>query len=52
VTRLLEVILGGHRFDVLSFPGTTDRIGVTCTILGFELAGGDAAPLRVLIFSV
>lgn len=31
----------GHQFDVLSFAGTADRIGVCYTVLGFELATGD-----------
>jgi Domain of unknown function (DUF5753) len=31
----------GHQFDVLSFAGTTDRIGVTYSVLGAELASGD-----------
>jgi Domain of unknown function (DUF5753)/Helix-turn-helix domain len=30
-----------HQFDVLSFAGTTDRIGVTYSVLGTELASGD-----------
>ena len=30
-----------HQFDVLSFAGTTDRIGVTYTVLGAELAIAD-----------
>jgi hypothetical protein len=31
----------GHQFDVLSFAGTTDRIGVTYTVLGVQLASGE-----------
>jgi transcriptional regulator with XRE-family HTH domain len=31
----------GHNFDVLSFAGTTDRIGVSYSVLGTELATGD-----------
>jgi hypothetical protein len=31
----------GHNFDVLSFAGTTDRIGVSYTILGAQLVSGD-----------
>ena len=31
----------GHNFDVLSFAGTTDRIGVSYSFLGAELASGD-----------
>jgi hypothetical protein len=31
----------GHIFDVLSFAGTTDRIGVSYTFLGAQLASGD-----------
>ena len=31
----------GHQFDILSFAGTTDRIGVTYTVLGAELAASD-----------
>jgi hypothetical protein len=31
----------GHQFDVLSFAGSTDRIGVSYTILGAELAASD-----------
>jgi transcriptional regulator with XRE-family HTH domain len=31
----------GHQFDILSFAGTTDRIGVTYTILGYQLDSGD-----------
>ncbi len=31
----------GYNFDVLSFAGTTDRIGVSYTILGASLASGD-----------
>ena len=30
----------GHNFDVLSFAGTTDRIGVCYPVLGAELASG------------
>jgi hypothetical protein len=31
----------GHQFDILAFAGTTDRIGVSYTILGYQLASGD-----------
>ena len=31
----------GHQFDILSFAGTTDRIGVTYTVLGAKLATSD-----------
>jgi transcriptional regulator with XRE-family HTH domain len=31
----------GYQFDILSFAGTTDRIGVTYTVLGAELAASD-----------
>lgn len=31
----------GHLFDVLSFAGTTDRIGVSYSFLGAQLAFGD-----------
>lgn len=31
----------GFNFDVLSFAGTTDRIGVSYSIIGAELASGD-----------
>jgi hypothetical protein len=30
-----------HQFDILSFAGTTDRIGVTYSVLGVELAPSD-----------
>jgi hypothetical protein len=30
-----------HLFDVLSFAGTTDRIGVSYSFLGAQLASGD-----------
>jgi hypothetical protein len=36
----------GHNFDVLSFAGTTDRIGVSYyPVLGAELASGDVYDL-------
>jgi hypothetical protein len=31
----------GYQFDVLSFAGTTDRIGVTYTVLGYQLESGE-----------
>lgn len=31
----------GHNFDVLSFAGTTDRIGVSYSVLGAQLASSD-----------
>jgi Domain of unknown function (DUF5753)/Helix-turn-helix domain len=31
----------GYQFDVLCFAGTADRIGVTYTVLGTQLASGD-----------
>jgi Domain of unknown function (DUF5753)/Helix-turn-helix domain len=31
----------GHQFDILGFADTTDRIGVSYTILGYQLASGD-----------
>jgi hypothetical protein len=31
----------GHQFDILAFAGTSDRIGVTYTILGYQLDSGD-----------
>jgi hypothetical protein len=31
----------GHNLDVLSFAGTTDRIGVSYSFLGPQLASGD-----------
>lgn len=31
----------GHQFDILAFAGTTDRIGVSYTILGYQLESGD-----------
>jgi transcriptional regulator with XRE-family HTH domain len=31
----------GYQFDLLSFAGTTDRIGVTYTVLGAQLASSD-----------
>ena len=45
---LLEIPAGapvwekrGGNFDVLSFAGTTDRIGVTYTVLGYQLESGE-----------
>jgi transcriptional regulator with XRE-family HTH domain len=34
----------GHQFDILAFAGTTDRIEVSYTILGYQLASGDDLP--------
>jgi Domain of unknown function (DUF5753)/Helix-turn-helix domain len=31
----------GHQFDILAFAGTSDRIGVSYTVLGYQLASGD-----------
>ena len=31
----------GHQFDILAFAGTSDRIGVRYTVLGYQLASGD-----------
>jgi transcriptional regulator with XRE-family HTH domain len=31
----------GYNFDVLSFAGTTDRIGVSYSVIGAQLASGD-----------
>jgi transcriptional regulator with XRE-family HTH domain len=31
----------GHQFDILAFAGTTDRIGVSYTILGYQLESAD-----------
>ena len=42
----------GHNFDVLSFAGTTDRIGVCYyPVLGAELASGDLSDLQARIES-
>jgi hypothetical protein len=32
----------GHQFDILAFAGTSDRIGVSYTVLGSQLDSGDA----------
>ena len=32
----------GHQFDILTFAGTSDRIGVSYTIRGYQPASGDA----------
>jgi hypothetical protein len=42
----------GHNFDILSFAGTTDRIGVCYTILGAELATRDIHDVWARIESV
>jgi hypothetical protein len=39
----------GHNFDVLSFAGTTDRIGVSYSILGAQVASGDLYDVWTLI---
>jgi transcriptional regulator with XRE-family HTH domain len=31
----------GYQFDILAFAGTTDRIGVSYTVLGYQLESGD-----------
>jgi hypothetical protein len=31
----------GHQSGILAFAGTTDRIGVSCTVLGYELESGE-----------
>ena len=41
----------GHNFDVLSFAGTTDRIGVSYSVLGAQLASGSLYDLWVRIES-
>ena len=41
----------GYNFDVLSFAGTADRIGVSYSVLGAELASGDLYDLWARIES-
>ena len=41
----------GHNFDVLSFAGTTDRIGVSYSVLGAQLASGSLYDLWARIES-
>lgn len=38
-----------HNFDVLSFAGTTDRIGVSYSVLGAQFASGDLHDVWTLI---
>jgi hypothetical protein len=41
----------GHLFDIMSFAGTTDRIGVTYSVLGAELASAGLCDLWASIDS-